>query len=407
MNKQKIVEKSRSYAATLAAGEVSSLRIKEDEKTVIRVYEDGKIGVAGRIGEGDDEALEAQAAAALVQDIPYPDAMCGGEKRHIDLVKDIIPEDELLNTVRHLASRLKERFPDFIFSDKFAIEEEAVSYSDSADTDLSYADKAVLVGLSIKSAGSANIMDLGYYARKRHYDEDAVVEDIAKLLDVYSNKLPLPEEKLPVIMDMSFVQHALSHVVAEMYASGASLFSGKLGQKLFDECVNILIDRTPGKNELSPFFDSEGVTLEGDKFYFVKDGVFCGLATYRRSAAMLNLPLSGCGYADFDAVPQCGNFRGIELDTKGKKLSEVFSGKAIYVSVTSGGDMIPDGKFATPVMLAYLYDNGKLVGTLPEFGVSGNIFDLLGKDLIAIAKNDVYGYMDEDVVVANFNIDKK
>ena len=51
MNKQKIIKSSRSYAATLAAGEVTSLRIKEDEKTVIRVYEEGKIGRAGLIGE--------------------------------------------------------------------------------------------------------------------------------------------------------------------------------------------------------------------------------------------------------------------------------------------------------------------------------------------------------------------
>ena len=65
MNKQKIINKSRSYAATLAAGEVTSLRIKEDERTVIRVYENGKIGVAGRIGEGDDAALEEQAKGAL------------------------------------------------------------------------------------------------------------------------------------------------------------------------------------------------------------------------------------------------------------------------------------------------------------------------------------------------------
>ena len=57
MNKQKIIKSSRSYAATLAAVEVSSLRIKEDESTVIRVYENGKISIAGRIGGGDDGAL--------------------------------------------------------------------------------------------------------------------------------------------------------------------------------------------------------------------------------------------------------------------------------------------------------------------------------------------------------------
>ena len=407
MNKQKIVNKSRSYAATLAAGEVSSLRIKEDEKTVIRVYDGGRIGVAGRIGEGDDKALEAQAREALAQNIPYPDGMGSGEKREVNLVKEIIPESAFPAVVKKLAARLKERFPDFIFSDKMLVEEIVSRYEDSGGTALSFAGNAVQIGFMIKAAGSANIMDLDYYASRNYYDEDAVVEDISKLLDVYSNKLSMPEEELPVIIDTGVLQYALSHMVAEMYSSGASLFSGKLGEKLFDGKVNILIDRTPGKNELVPFFDDEGVTLDDDKFYFVKDGTFCGLATYRRSAAMLNLPLSGCGYADFDSVPQSGNFRGIELCATGNNLSEVLSGKAIYIAVTSGGDMTPDGKFATPVMLAYLYEDGKLVGTLPEFGISASIFDFLGKDLIAVAKNDLFGYKDEDVIVAKFTIDKK
>ena len=93
--------------------------------------------------------------------------------------------------------------------------------------------------------------------------------------------------------------------------------------------------------------------------------------------------------------------------TTGNNLSEVLSGKAIYIAVTSGGDMTPDGKFATPVMLAYLYEDGKLVGSLPEFGISASIFDFLGKDLIAVAKNDLFGYKDEGVIVAKFTIDKK
>ncbi len=407
MNKQKITSTTRSLAATLTANAVSSLRVKEDKKTVVRVYDGGNIGVAGRIGDGDDGALEAQAVAALAQNIPYPCAMGAGDVRDVDLRSDIIAESEFLNVAKHFVARLKERFPDFIFSNKFNLEEMSVKYEDSAGTSLSYADASVQLSLTIKSAGSANIMDLTYFSDSRRFDEDGAVADMAKLLDAYSNELPMPETKLPVIIETSIIQHALSHIVAEMYVSNASMLSGKLGQKLFDEKVDILIDRTPGKNERVAFFDTEGVTLPEDKFYFVKEGVFCGLATYRRSAGMFSLPLSGCGYADFDDVPQCGDFRGIELSSHGQKLSEVLSGKAIYISVASGGDMTPDGKFATPIMLAYLYEDGKLLGRLPGFGISANIFDFLGKDLIAVAKNDIFTYADENVIVAYFDIDKQ
>ncbi len=407
MEKQKLVDGTRSFAATLAAGEVASLRMNEDETTVIRCYRDGCVGIAGRIGEGDDAELENQACAALAQRIPYPSSLCGGDTRHEDFSREIIAEKDFLGTVKHLAARLKKTFPDFIFSDKIFLENAFAEYKDSAGTDYRFADSVFCAGLMIKSVKSANIMDLSYGARRNYYDEDAVIADISALLDVYQVKLPMPEERIPIIIDSSAVIYILEHLTAELYSGGASIFAGKIGQKIFADDVSILLDRTPGKNPAVAFFDDEGVTLPDDKFYFVKDGVFSGLATYRRTAAALNLPLSGCGYAKFDGVPVCSNFRSIEMETGGKKLSQVLKGRGIYVSVTSGGDMTPDGNIAMPVMLAYLYDNGKLIGTLPEFGISGNVFDILGKNLVAVAKNDIFRFKEENVIVSYFNIDVK
>ncbi len=50
--------------------------------------------------------------------------------------------------------------------------------------------------------------------------------------------------------------------------------------------------------------------------------------------------------------------------------------------IASGGDMTPEGHCATPVQMAYLVENGKLVGRLPELNISGNFFELLGKDYL-------------------------
>ena len=172
MDSQKLVKNNLTYAATLAAGEVSSLRITEDERTTVRVYDGGFIGVAGRIGAGDDAALMAQAQGALAQKIPYPDAVGTGEVRQVNLKKQIIAEGDFLNTVRRLAARLKERFPRFIFSDKFYLDNGSITYTDTAGTKLSFSAGEVAMGLSIKAAGSANIMDLWYGASRDYYDED-------------------------------------------------------------------------------------------------------------------------------------------------------------------------------------------------------------------------------------------
>lgn len=405
MEQEKIVLKTSSYSANISGGNVDSLRVKEDLKTVVRVYGDGKVGVAGRIGECDDAELVKEAEAKLSQNIAYPCNFTGNAKKNVNEVKNIIPAADFVKAIKKLIARLNKTYPDFIFSNKINMNEKEVSYSNSKNTEFNYACNGIDVSLVIKAKNSANIMDLDYGASQNYYNEDEIVEDIGKLLKVYPNKLAMPEEDLPVIISQYAVQYALPEMLAEKYMSGSSLFNGKLGQKIFNEKVNILTDRAPDNKRGAAFFDSEGTVSDGYKFHFVKDGVFCGIATNKRTAQAFNLPLSGGGYSEFDDVPSTA-FVGVTFAETAKSLKDIIKGKAIYIAVTSGGDMTPDGTLGLPVMLAYVYEDGKLLGTLPEFGLSANIFDLLGKDFLGVAKNDVFKFMDEKVIVGKFKINK-
>lgn len=402
MEHEKITIKETSYSVNIAGGKVDSLRVKQDLKTVIRVYEDGKIGVAGRIGEGDDKALFEEAKEKLAQNIAYPCNLTENGKRQENNIKKIISEKDYVKTIKKLIARLNKCYPDFVFSNKINMGEDELVYENSKNTKYTYKGNEIGGALVIKDKASANIMDLAYGFQKNSYDEDKIVSDIGNLLKVYHNKVAMPEGEVPVIINaMEVLQHSAQHMIAELYASGSSLLSGKLGEKIFDEKVSVLTDRG-NKDKSLPFFDAEGVVNRDDKFYFVKNGVFSGVATYKRSAANFNLPLSGGGYAPFDEVPQT-SFVGFKME-RTDKLKNLVKGKAIYVFMTSGGDMTPDGTVGLPVQLAYLYDNGKLVGRLPEFGINGNIFEFLGKDFIGVARDDIFEFSDDDVIVAKFKV---
>lgn len=402
MEHEKITYKETSYSVNVSGGKVDSLRVKEDLKTVIRVYEDGKIGIAGRIGEGDDKALLEDAKAKLSQNIAYPCNLTENDRRDENKVRKIIPEKDYVKTLKKLVARLNKCYPDFVFSNKINMGEEEIVYENSKNTRYSYKGNEIGGALVIKDKASANIMDLSYGFDTTFYDEDKIVSDIGKLLNVYHNKVAMPSGEVPVIINpMEVLQYSAQHMIAELYVSGSSLLSGKLNEKIFNEKANILTDRGDADKAI-PFFDAEGVVNNDDKFYFIKDGVFTGLATYKRSAANFNLPVSGGGYAPFDEVPQT-SFVGFKM-ARTDKLKNLVKGKAIYVFITNGGDMTPDGTLGLPVQLAYLYDNGKLVGRLPEFGINGNIFDVLGKDFIGVARDNNFNFSDDSVLVAKFNI---
>lgn len=405
MEQEKLIEKSLSYSVNVSNSKVDSLRVNNDLQTVIRVFEDGKIGIAGQIGDCDEGELLHSAQAKLAQGIPYPCSLVEGKVRSVDTVHKIFGEGQMVPACKNLLARLSTEYPDFIFSNKINYSERAYSYENSKGTSYSYSSDSLSMSLVIKAAESANIMDLGYDATRSYYSEDEVVSDIGKLLKVYRNKVELPEDA-PVLVSYDVCRYILAEMIAEKYVSGSSLLSGKLGEKVFNEKLNVVTDRSPKNESNIAFFDDEGETCEDDRFYFVKDGVLTGLSTYRRSAANFNLPLSGGASSNFDGVPSFG-FSGVKVLPTSEKLSDLVKGKAIYVAITSGGDMTPSGDIGLPVMLAYLYEDGKLLGTLPEFSLSANVFDILGKDFIGVAKNDVFSFSDEDLIVAKFKINKQ
>lgn len=405
MKSEKIVEKYTTYGLNVSGGEIDSLRVQNSLKTVIRVYEDGKIGVAGRIGEGDDNALLEQAKAQLAQNIEYPCDLTVGAKREENHSKVIVKVEEYVKTMKKLLARLNKEYPDFIFSNKINMGDSCDTYENSEGTFFKHESSGFGLGLVLQDKNASNIMDLFYVVSTTTYNEDKIVEEIGKLVSVFHKRVEL-DETLPVMIDGSLLGNALGHFSADLYMSGASLLKDKLNTKIFDEKVNLVLDRGRRKDKESiNFFDAEGVVNKDDKFYLVKNGVMCGLATCKRTAKKYNLPISGSAAADYDSVPSA-SFAGFTIEKTANKVSDLVKGKAIYVYVASGGDMTTDGTFGIPVQVAYLYDNGKLVGRLPEFSLNANIFDLLGKDFIGYATNDVFPYADDEVLVGKFTVNK-
>ena len=96
---------------------------------------------------------------------------------------------------------------------------------------------------------------------------------------------------------------------------------------------------------------------------------------------------AGTASAAYDGVPDPG-FHRLYLDPTAKDLKTLVPGKAVYVVVASGGDVTPDGHFATPVQMAYLMEGGQLVGRLPGLNISGNFYEMLGSDYLGAVHGD-------------------
>ena len=387
MEKEFIRESQHTVTLNVTAGRIDSFRELDKTTGTVRVYENGCIGVAGCLGEPDEEALTEQAKEALAFSIPYP-CLLEDAAEIVELHdKEIIPVPELIPTMSAFLERLGEQCPKMAFSNKISLSNSKIEYRNSRGRHLLSSGSQLSIELIAQNRGSGNLFDTGFFWVGDHFDPDAVLAYFKEQYDAFYVPADLEPGRYPVVADPgNLFGTFMRHFVGDLYVAGASLLSGKLGEKVFNEKLTFCDDMNPASSLGSCFFDAEGCVAENYRPTIIKDGVLTSLLTTRKTMEQYGLPNSGNATAPYDGVPSVG-FHTCYLEQTADTLKELVPGKAVYMIIASGGDMTPDGHYATPVQMAYLMEDGKVVGRLPDITVSGNFFDLLGKDYLGTVHN--------------------
>ena len=408
MKKEILIEKYDEIALNVSDGKINSYREKEETKNTVRVYENGNIGVAGALGEVDLAELENRAVKKLDDGISYVCNLNKGVKREI-VRRPATDKSAILRTGKRVALKAAKACPRFLITGKIKYIESSGKYMNSEQTELGYSNSGFSVSFVIKDRDSSNIMDASYSAMVGRYGksiENKIVEDMKVLHDNYfAEKVKLPDGEYPVILDSyDIMGHLLQNLIAEVYVSGGSILSGKLGEKVFSDKLTLCVDRNPATNHSGGFYDCEGEFAADYRPVLIKDGVFKNVFDSKNTAAMFNLPLSKTADSSYDGVPSIG-IPGIIVKSTAPDLKTLLGDReAIYISISSGGDMTTEGVVGMPVMLAFLVKEGKIVGRVSEFNASGNIFDILGKNFIGVSKENLFKANESEMLVTKMNI---
>ncbi len=393
MVKEKYIVKSREINLSVTNGEISSVIKKNITTSACRVYDNGRIGVAGKLGEADDALME-QAEENLKLGISYEaEATSGSVRREQMECGDLCVEDNrgFLKEAEEVLHILREEYPQIIFGNKVYLMEESRQLINDAGTNLYYSDRICGYVLLIKHVDSVNVFDDSLIYAVRDYHREAFLKEAREHLDAFLHMVPLPEgDTLPVIINtMEFGSFLVQNLDAMAFGHNTSFFNGKLGEKLFDDKFSLYVDRS--KDILcNAFFDVEGSTCEDDKCYLIQNGVLVRPFADKKLAKEFGYENTATAAGAYDSVPTntANCFAGA---CTGHTLEELIGeGDGIYISVMSGGDFTSEGNFASPVQTAFLYRGGKLAGRLPEFNISGNIYDMFGKDFVGITVDKPY-----------------
>lgn len=386
MKQEFITIRTKQTAARIQASQVAAVRVMDITKRGVRVYQDGKIGIAGVVGDAPEEVLLQNAVQNLEAGIAYPYAL-EQSRDHRCLNPKPMGAQEVVTHAENVLEILQKEYSDFTFSETISSVEQEVEMRNSEGLDLKYTDSYFSIMLLLKEKASANLADGALFCLTRQFDPERFWNFNRSFLAAYRNKVDLPEgEVLPVFMwDTEVLLSFLGrNLHGERFAKGGSLFSGRLGEKLFHEKITIELNRD-SLSTARPFFDTEGVVLPGDRLALVENGKLKAVLTDKKTANTYGLAHTGAAAGDYDDPPTIDKPLGSSLSfkTDSSNIAAVLQGRpAIFAVLCSGGDFTADGSFATPVQVGFLFDGEKLVGKLPEFAVRSHIDRMLGEDYI-------------------------
>ncbi|MDK2946406.1 MAG: hypothetical protein PWQ85_1185, partial [Geotoga sp.] len=152
--------------------------------------------------------------------------------------------------------------------------------------------------------------------------------------------------------------------------------------------------------------DNEGTFQENFTIPLIENGVLKRPYTDKKTSEMFDFELTGSADGDFDSVPNL-NYETFVVKSSEKTVEEILGNrKAVIIFEASGGDFTPDGKYASPVQLSYLYEGGELIGRLPQLNIRSHVYDIYGKDFLGVPKDSILGLRDKDGMVVNMEVSK-
>ncbi len=392
---------------SIVNSQLESVRNKNITKTSQRVYKDGFIGVAGAIGTFSEDELLNEAQQALGKNIEYPIDPSAQQTMSHDVRQPIIAAHEVLDEFNLLLEDLKKRQPHFIFSNKISLTEVKSSLVNDAGLQLDYTDRCLSSGIIFKEKTSTSVFDGGLGFLERKYDRKLILDEFDLILNAYREKVELPKKgRCPIIFvtEEAPVDKFVSDLKADVFAQGGSLFSDKLGQKLFNESFTFGQNLNPADVMNTPFFDAEGTVNPHFVFNLIEDGILKAPYCDKKTAHKYGFKSSGGAVAPYDGVPQSSIIRPYIKKTA-ESLKALLGGEmGIFVFMASGGDFTPQGDYATPVQLAMLFDGERLIGRLPEFNLSSSVFDMFGEGFRGVASNGFLPFSTNEFVVLEMNI---
>lgn len=383
-------ERSRSSSAAFEANRLKELTNSESAGTALRLWVDGRPGVAVAYGPVDPEALVERAIALshLNQTGKIELAENGGNNVEKNMGKDVAGE-QLVAWGKEAIARVREAYPEVICNSEWDCEIETTSIINSQGLNRSYTDSTLSCYLESEWVRGDDLLGVSDgQTQRNHLDPKLIATSLLQRLDwAKSNVQPPPTGRLAILFTAKaadlFWGIISSALNGKQVVEKASPWSDKLGEQVIS--THLTLYQQPDIGPYSCPFDDEGTSTQ--PLVFIQNGILENFYADRTIGKLLGKGkgTTGNGFRPgLGSYPTPGLFNLLIQPGNGQLLDLVTQlENGLIVDQILGSAAGISGEFSINVDLGYLVRDGQIVGRVKDTMVAGNVYQAL-KQLVAL-----------------------
>jgi PmbA protein len=376
------VFQSRSHARPVyfEANRLKQLESVESKGTSLRLWRQGKPGIAVAYGDVSPQELVDRALATSSLNAPeHPELQPAIEIDYADIGRSVSVE-QLVQWGREAIDLIRADYPEILCTAAWECDEETTRLANTQGLDCCYTDTTLSSDLSAEWVRGDDFLSVCEGQTQRDsLDPLHIVRPIRQRLAWASQNVPPPTGRVPVLFTAKAADLLWGTVQAALNGKRAieksSPWSDRLSQLVLSDCLTL--SQHPDLGPYSCPFDDEGTPTR--PIVFIESGVLQLFYTDLRVGRLLGSGSTGNGFRPgLQSYPTPGLFNLLVEPGSGTLddlIADLEDGLIVDEVLGGGGGL--SGDFSVNVALGYRIRQGKVVGRVKNTMVSGNVYSAL------------------------------
>lgn len=382
------VYQSRSLARPVffEANRLKQLESSQSEGVALRLWRDGRPGLAVAYGPAEPQNLVERALAMTALNEPeFVELTEARTDRYPDLGK-VVAVEELVKMGKEAITQIRDVYPEVLCDAELECDEETTRLINSKGLDCHYTDTTLSCSLGVEWVRGEDFLSVydGQIERGSLSSEN-IVQSILQRLNWAKENVASPVGRIPVLLtakaaDLLWdtIQAALN---GKQVLEGSSPWSDRLTQVVTSETLTL--SQQPDTGPFSCPFDDEGTPTEA--LLFIREGQLLRFYCDRTTGRLLGTGTTGSGFRPgMGSYPTPGLVNLLIQPGKGSLdhlIQQLDQGLVVDQLLGGGADI--SGDFSVNVELGYRVQNGQITGRVKDTMISGNVYTVL-KQLVAL-----------------------